>query len=98
MAPDELLLSVTIPFTRQHEFTREFKQSPRRDDDIAIVNAGRRVYWQWWSVGCWCALLHYLLAYAPAENEIKSACACVCLCVYRQCVSTADMRMMLDSH
>jgi xanthine dehydrogenase/oxidase len=42
MAPDELLLSVHIPFTRQQEFAREFKQSPRRDDDIAIVNAGVR--------------------------------------------------------
>lgn len=40
MAPDEVLLSVHIPFTRENEFTREFKQSPRRDDDIAIVNAG----------------------------------------------------------
>lgn len=41
MAADEVLLSVSIPSTQQHEFTREFKQSPRRDDDIAIVNAGR---------------------------------------------------------
>ena len=40
MSPDEVLLSVHIPFTQQLEFTREFKQSPRRDDDIAIVNAG----------------------------------------------------------
>lgn len=40
MTPGEVLLSVHIPFTQQHEFTREFKQSPRRDDDIAIVNAG----------------------------------------------------------
>jgi xanthine dehydrogenase/oxidase len=40
MTPEEVLLSVHIPFTQQHEFTREFKQSPRRDDDIAIVNAG----------------------------------------------------------
>jgi xanthine dehydrogenase/oxidase len=40
MAADEVLLSVHIPFTQQLEFTREFKQSPRRDDDIAIVNAG----------------------------------------------------------
>jgi len=40
MTPDEVLLSVHIPFTRENEFTREFKQSPRRDDDIAIVNAG----------------------------------------------------------
>jgi hypothetical protein len=43
MAPHEVLLSVAIPFTEALEFTREFKQSPRRDDDIAIVNAGMRV-------------------------------------------------------
>jgi xanthine dehydrogenase/oxidase len=40
MAPWELLLSVRIPFTGATEFTKEFKQAPRRDDDIAIVNAG----------------------------------------------------------
>lgn len=41
MTADEVLLSAHIPFTQQLEFTREFKQSPRRDDDIAIVNAGK---------------------------------------------------------
>jgi len=40
MAPHEVLLCVDIPFTRETEFTKEYKQSPRRDDDIAIVNAG----------------------------------------------------------
>lgn len=40
MAPWELLLSVRIPFTGPSEFAKEFKQAPRRDDDIAIVNAG----------------------------------------------------------
>lgn len=44
MAADEVLLSVSIPYTQQYEFTREFKQSPRRDDDIAIVNAGGALY------------------------------------------------------
>uniref|UniRef100_A0A7R9YWD4 xanthine dehydrogenase n=1 Tax=Chlamydomonas euryale TaxID=1486919 RepID=A0A7R9YWD4_9CHLO len=39
----ELLLRVRVPFTRRHEYVREFKQSPRREDDIAIVNAGMRV-------------------------------------------------------
>lgn len=32
-----------IPFTQQYEYVKEFKQAPRRDDDIAIVNAGMRV-------------------------------------------------------
>ena len=27
----------------QHEYVYGYKQSPRRDDDIAIVNAGMRV-------------------------------------------------------
>ncbi len=43
MAPHEVLVSVTIPFTRPYEYVLEFKQSPRRDDDIAIVNAGIRI-------------------------------------------------------
>lgn len=39
----EVLLRVSIPFNAQHEYVREFKQAHRRDDDIAIVNAGMRV-------------------------------------------------------
>ena len=39
----EVLVRVAIPFTRPHEYVREFKQAHRRDDDIAIVNAGMRV-------------------------------------------------------
>ena len=38
----EILLKVHVPFTRQHEYVKEFKQAHRRDDDIAIVNAGMR--------------------------------------------------------
>ena len=37
--PDELLVSIKIPFTQQEEFFQAFKQARRRDDDIAIVNA-----------------------------------------------------------
>ncbi len=37
--PDELLLSITIPFTDKNEYFHAYKQSKRRDDDIAIVNA-----------------------------------------------------------
>lgn len=43
MQPHEVLLSVFIPYTRELEFVKEFKQSPRREDDIAIVNAGVRL-------------------------------------------------------
>ena len=43
MQPHEVLLNVHIPFTKQHDFVREYKQAHRRDDDIAIANAGMRV-------------------------------------------------------
>ncbi|MEW5306011.1 MAG: hypothetical protein WDW36_008516 [Sanguina aurantia] len=43
LQPHEILYKITIPFTREFEYVREFKQSPRREDDIAIVNAGMRV-------------------------------------------------------
>lgn len=44
LASDEILLSVFLPWTRESEHVKEFKQAHRRDDDIAIVNAGMRVY------------------------------------------------------
>ncbi|KAL6966456.1 xylitol dehydrogenase, partial [Sarracenia purpurea var. burkii] len=43
LASNEILLSVFLPWTRPFEFVKEFKQAHRRDDDIAIVNAGMRV-------------------------------------------------------
>ncbi len=43
LKPHEVLASVFIPFNEQHEYVKEFKQAHRRDDDIAIVNAGMRV-------------------------------------------------------
>lgn len=43
MASDEILLSIFLPWTRRYEFVKEFKQAHRREDDIAIVNAGMRV-------------------------------------------------------
>ena len=42
LEPHEVLTAVSIPFTRRHEYVREFKQAHRRDDAIAIVNAGMR--------------------------------------------------------
>ncbi|PNT74501.1 hypothetical protein BRADI_1g15800v3 [Brachypodium distachyon] len=44
LKPDELLLSVMLPWTRQFEYVKEFKQAHRREDDIALVNAGMRVH------------------------------------------------------
>lgn len=43
LKPQEVITGVFIPFTAQHEYTEAFKQARRRDDDIAIVNAGMRV-------------------------------------------------------
>ena len=38
LKPDELLISITIPFTEENQYFVAYKQSRRRDDDIAIVN------------------------------------------------------------
>lgn len=38
---DEILASVFMPFTQPLEYVKEFKQAHRRDDDIALVNAGQ---------------------------------------------------------
>jgi xanthine dehydrogenase/oxidase len=43
MGDDEILLSVWVPCTQELEFFMNYKQCRRRDDDIAIVNAGMRV-------------------------------------------------------
>uniref|UniRef100_A0A1D1XDN3 xanthine dehydrogenase n=1 Tax=Anthurium amnicola TaxID=1678845 RepID=A0A1D1XDN3_9ARAE len=41
---NEILLSIFLPWTRPFELVKEFKQAHRRDDDIALVNAGMRVF------------------------------------------------------
>ncbi|GJU77033.1 xanthine dehydrogenase 1-like protein [Tanacetum coccineum] len=38
LGSNEILLSVMLPWTRQFEYVKEFKQAHRRDDDIALVN------------------------------------------------------------
>ncbi|KAJ3342912.1 hypothetical protein HDU93_000571 [Gonapodya sp. JEL0774] len=43
LAPNEVVVSIFLPFTEANEYIRAFKQARRRDDDIAIVNAGLRV-------------------------------------------------------
>ncbi|KAF5956832.1 hypothetical protein HYC85_004057 [Camellia sinensis] len=43
LAGTEILLSIFLPWTRPFKFVKEFEQAHRRDDDIAIVNAGIRV-------------------------------------------------------
>ncbi|KAG9449498.1 hypothetical protein H6P81_009463 [Aristolochia fimbriata] len=44
LSKNEILLSIFFPWTRHFEFVKEFKQAHRREDDIAIVNAGMRVF------------------------------------------------------
>lgn len=41
---NEILHSVLLPWNNKFEFVKEFKQAHRRDDDIALVNAGMRVF------------------------------------------------------
>lgn len=43
LKPQEILLSVEIPYTRQGQYFSAFKQASRREDDIAIVNCGMSV-------------------------------------------------------
>lgn len=43
LEPFEVLSTIYLPFTEHFEYVKEFKQAKRRDDDIAIVNAGIRL-------------------------------------------------------
>ncbi|XP_025414020.1 xanthine dehydrogenase [Sipha flava] len=39
LSPDEVVIDLFIPFTKKHTFFKSFKQSRRKEDDIALVNA-----------------------------------------------------------
>lgn len=41
--PDEILVSVLIPYTKENQYFYAYKQARRRDDDIAIVNSAINV-------------------------------------------------------
>lgn len=43
VTPDELLVSISIPFSLENQFFVAYKQAKRRDDDIAIVNMALNV-------------------------------------------------------
>mmetsp|Transcript_34636 Transcript_34636/g.58034 ORF Transcript_34636/g.58034 Transcript_34636/m.58034 type:complete len:1370 (-) Transcript_34636:596-4705(-) len=43
LKPNEILLSISVPYSRKYEYMEAYKQARRRDDDIAIVNAAYRV-------------------------------------------------------
>ncbi|XP_051167236.1 xanthine dehydrogenase [Leptopilina boulardi] len=44
VAADEILVSISIPFSLENQFFVAYKQSKRRDDDIAIVNMALNVF------------------------------------------------------
>lgn len=41
--PSEVLISVHLPYSQEDEYVQAYKQSRRREDDIAIVNGAMRV-------------------------------------------------------
>lgn len=43
LSPEEILLCIEIPYSREGEFFSAFKQASRREDDIAKVTSGMRV-------------------------------------------------------
>ncbi|KAK6190386.1 hypothetical protein SNE40_002268 [Patella caerulea] len=43
---NEILVSITIPFTHKNAYFETYKQALRKEDDIAIVNAGMRVVFE----------------------------------------------------
>jgi xanthine dehydrogenase/oxidase len=46
LQPGEVIVSITVPATREHEYVLPFKQAKRRDDDISIVTCGLRLRFQ----------------------------------------------------
>lgn len=46
LGPEEILLSIGIPYSREGEYFSAFKQASRREDDIAKVTCGMRVLFQ----------------------------------------------------
>ncbi|KAM7104170.1 aldehyde oxidase [Molossus nigricans] len=44
LRPEEILISVNIPFSRKWEFVSAFRQAQRQQNALAIVNSGMRVF------------------------------------------------------
>lgn len=44
LKPDEIVVSVFIPFSRKGEFVRAFRQAPRKESAFATVTTGMRVF------------------------------------------------------
>lgn len=75
LASNEILLSIFLPWNSTYEFVKEFKQAHRRDDDIAIVNAGMRVCLeekdQKWVVSDASIVYGGVAPYSVSANETK---------------------------
>ncbi|CAL7940094.1 unnamed protein product [Xylocopa violacea] len=46
VSPEEILLSIQIPFSEKDQYFIAYKQARRRDDDIAIVNMALNVFFK----------------------------------------------------
>ncbi|XP_043848598.1 aldehyde oxidase 1-like [Dromiciops gliroides] len=46
LKPEEILVSVNIPYSRKWEFVSAFRQAPRQENALAIVNSGMRVLFE----------------------------------------------------
>ncbi|XP_031813076.1 aldehyde oxidase isoform X1 [Sarcophilus harrisii] len=46
LKPEEILVSVNIPYSRKWEFVSAFRQAPRQQNALAIVNSGMRVLFE----------------------------------------------------
>ncbi|XP_053568605.1 xanthine dehydrogenase/oxidase [Bombina bombina] len=46
LQPEEILLSIEIPYTKKWEYLSAFKQASRREDDIAIVTSAMMVWFK----------------------------------------------------
>ncbi|KAK4384529.1 Xanthine dehydrogenase 1 [Sesamum angolense] len=75
LASNEILLSIFLPWNSPYEFVKEFKQAHRRDDDIAVVNAGMRVYLeekdQKWVVSDASIVYGGVAPYSVSANETR---------------------------
>uniref|UniRef100_A0A8C3YBD2 Aldehyde oxidase 1 n=1 Tax=Catharus ustulatus TaxID=91951 RepID=A0A8C3YBD2_CATUS len=46
ITPEEILVSVLIPYSRKGEYVSAFRQAPRRENALPITNAGMRVLFE----------------------------------------------------
>ncbi|XP_046415103.1 xanthine dehydrogenase isoform X1 [Neodiprion fabricii] len=71
--PDEILVSIGIPFTKQYQYFVAYKQAKRRDDDIAIVNSAINVSFNPGTIDVQNAFLAYG-GMAPTTTLARKTC------------------------